>query len=74
MLYNVIGCSAQYTVFANGKAVLRPGDRLLHTTIPVCSPPGVLHHPCQDQQAGSRTVFAEGIAVAGGVTRQTGEQ
>ena len=62
----VIGVKAtQGSVFANGKPVLRPGDRLLPHTILVCTPDGCY---CESHSAkvnrGSRTVFAVGKPVA----------
>ena len=62
----VIGVKAsQFSVYANGSAVLRPGDRLLPHTILVCTPDGCY---CESHSAkvnrGSRTVFAVGKPVA----------
>jgi uncharacterized Zn-binding protein involved in type VI secretion len=60
----VIGCKAtQFSVLANGSAVLRPGDPLLPHTIPVCCPLRCEGHPAVIN-SGSRTVFAEGRPVA----------
>jgi len=60
----VIGCKAtQFSVLANGSAVLRPGDPLLPHTIPVCCPLRCVGHPAVIN-SGSRTVFAEGRPVA----------
>ena len=59
-----IGCKATArSVFANGSKVLRPGDPLLPHTILVCCPLRCEGHPAVIN-AGSRTVFAEGIPVA----------
>jgi|SRR5210317_639069 uncharacterized Zn-binding protein involved in type VI secretion len=60
----VIGCKAtQNTVFANGSAVLRPGDPLLPHTIPVCCPLRCVGHPAV-VWGGSRSVFAQGRPVS----------
>lgn len=59
-----IGCKAtQGTVFANGKAVLRPADPLLPHVILVCCPPRCVAHPAVVKQ-GSPNVFAEGRPVS----------
>jgi uncharacterized Zn-binding protein involved in type VI secretion len=61
-----IGVSAtQFTVFANGSAVLRPGDRLLpHTILSQCGKnPCCIIHPAAVNR-GSPNVFAQGIPVA----------
>jgi len=60
----VIGVKAmQRSVFANGSAVLRPGDPLLPHTIEVCCPLRCVGHPAV-VNSGSFNVFAEGIPVA----------
>ena len=52
--------ASQFTVFSNGIAVARPGDR--------CAPHTIKKIECVDHPAninqGSSTVFAEGIPVA----------
>ena len=57
--------ATQKKVFANGKPILRPGDRLLPHTILKCTPDGCY---CESHSAkvnrGSRTVFAVGKPVA----------
>jgi uncharacterized Zn-binding protein involved in type VI secretion len=59
-----IGCSATArSVFINGSAVLRPGDRLLPHTILVCCPLRCVGHSAKINR-GSNTVFAEGRPVA----------
>ena len=64
--HKVIGCKATArSVFANGSKVLRPGDPLLPHTILVCTADGCYcaGHPAV-VNAGSRTVFAEGMPVS----------
>ena len=53
--------TTQYTVFANGKPVLRKGDPVTPHTIP--SGDECVFHPAK-VNLGSFTVFAEGIGVA----------
>jgi uncharacterized Zn-binding protein involved in type VI secretion len=60
----VIGTRAsQFSVFANGTAIVRPGDRLLPHTILVCCPPKCVGHSAKINR-GSPNVFARGIPVA----------
>ena len=60
--------ASQYTVFANGKPLLRRGDQVKPHTILVPGPPSkgfpkCLIHPAS-VKGSSRTVFAQGIGVA----------
>lgn len=60
----VIGVKASArSVYANNKRVLRPGDKLLPHTIPVCCPLRCVPHPAIVNR-GSPTVFAENIPMA----------
>ena len=60
----VIGCKAtQRSVFANGSAVLRPGDPTLPHVILVCCPPRCVGHKAKVNR-GSPNVFAEGRPVS----------
>jgi uncharacterized Zn-binding protein involved in type VI secretion len=60
----VIGVKAtQGSVFANGSAILRPGDPLLPHTIEVCCPARCVGHPAV-VNSGSFNVFVEGRPVA----------
>jgi len=55
--HTVIGCKAtQGKVFANGRAILRPGDPCLPHTIQVCCPLRCIPHPAVVNM-GSRTVY-----------------
>ena len=59
--------ASQFTVFANGKPLLRRGDQVKRHTIKVFGPPP--HYPkClmhgASVKGSSRTVFAQGIGVA----------
>ena len=57
--------ASQFSVFANGRSILRPGDRLLPHTILVCTPDGCY---CESHSAkvnrGSPNVFIQNIPVA----------
>jgi uncharacterized Zn-binding protein involved in type VI secretion len=57
--------ASQFSVFANGISILRPGDRLLPHTILVPCPPGVccVGHPAKIN-AGSSSVFIGNVPVA----------
>ena len=56
--------ASQYSVFANGISVLRPGDRLLPHTILVCDPKcKCIPHPAKVNR-GSPNVFIQNIPVA----------
>ena len=64
------GCSvvapvraSQFSVFANSRAVLRPGDKLKPHKILVAPPKRCVGHQAKVNR-GSRTVFAQGIPVA----------
>ena len=60
----VIGVKAtQRSVFANNKAILRPGDPCLPHTIPVCCPLRCVPHPAVVNM-GSPTVFVQNVPVA----------
>jgi len=60
----VIGCKAtQRSVFANGSAVLRPGDPTLPHTILVAPPLRCVKHGARVNM-GSPNVFAEGRPVS----------
>tara|TARA_Y100000748_G_scaffold281631_1_gene261368 strand:+ start:223 stop:531 length:309 start_codon:yes stop_codon:yes gene_type:complete len=63
--HKTIGCKAsQRSVFANGRKILRPGDRLLPHKIPKGKPvPKCVNHPAKINR-GSRTVFIGGRPVA----------
>jgi len=59
--------ASQYTVFANGKPLLRKGDRVKPHTILVPGPPPkfpkcLIHNA--SVKGSSKTVFAKGIGVA----------
>jgi uncharacterized Zn-binding protein involved in type VI secretion len=59
-----IGVSAsQFSVFANGISILRPGDRLLPHTILVCCPLRCESHSAKVNR-GSPTVFIQNKPVA----------
>ena len=55
--------ASQFTVFSNGRAVLRPGDRLLPHTILVCCPARCVRHNAKVNR-GSPNVFIQGRPVA----------
>ena len=56
--------ASQFSVFANGISILRPGDRLLPHTILVCGRRCVcVNHPAKVNR-GSSSVFIQGIPVA----------
>ena len=55
--------ASQQNVFANGSALLRPGDRLLPHTILVCCPARCVGHSA-NVRTGSPNVFVKGIPVA----------
>ena len=57
--------ASQFSVFANGRSILRPGDRLLPHTILVCTPDGCYctGHPAKVKR-GSPNVFIQNIPVA----------
>ena len=55
-------CS-QFTVFANGKPILRPGDPCMKHTIPTCCPLRCIPHIAV-VNAGSRSVFVLGKSVS----------
>lgn len=55
--------ASQFQVFANGKAILRPADRLLPHTIPVCCPLRCIPHKAVVNM-GSRNVFIRNRPVA----------
>ena len=55
--------ATQNTVFANGKAMLRPGDPLLPHTIPVCCPLRCVFHLAV-VWGSSLNVFAEGRPIS----------
>jgi len=55
--------ASQYSVYANGSAVLRPGDFLMPHLILVCCPARCVGHPANVNQ-GSPTVFAQGKPIA----------
>ena len=60
----VIGTRAsQFSVFANGSAIVRPGDSLLPHTILVCCPARCVGHRAKIKR-GSPNVFVQGIPVA----------
>ena len=55
--------ASQFSVFANGISILRPGDRLLPHTIEVCCPLRCVGHPAKVNR-GSPNVFIQGRPVA----------
>lgn len=55
--------ASQRTVFANGKAILRPGDKLKPHKILVPAPPRCVGHKAK-VKSGSRSVFVQGKPVA----------
>jgi uncharacterized Zn-binding protein involved in type VI secretion len=55
--------ASQFTVFSNGSAVLRRGDRLLPHTILVCCPARCVRHNAKVNR-GSPNVFIQGRPVA----------
>jgi len=55
--------ASQFSVFANGINVLRPGDRLLPHTILVCCPLKCVGHGAKVNR-GSPNVFIQGVPVA----------
>jgi|TARA_B110000196_G_C20553874_1_gene390050 uncharacterized Zn-binding protein involved in type VI secretion len=62
--HTVIGVKAtQRSVFANNKAILRPGDPCLPHTIPVCCPLRCDPHLAKVNM-GSPTVFVKNVPVA----------
>ena len=55
--------ATQGKVFANGKAILRPGDPCMKHTIPTCCPLRCIPHDAV-VNAGSRSVFVLGKSVS----------
>ena len=56
--------ASQFSVFANGISILRPGDRLLPHTILVCGRRCFcINHPAKVNR-GSSSVFIQGVPVA----------
>ena len=56
--------ASQFSVFANGTSILRPGDRLLPHTILVCSPKCRCVGHSAKVNLGSPNVFIQNIPVA----------
>ncbi len=57
--------ASQFSVFSNGIAILRPGDRLLpHTILRMCGKAPCCRPHAARVNMGSPNVFAQGIPVA----------